>query len=63
MAAGSNATAPLSEKHTKPHDFLVISGYFKYHLFTSFLIGIAHDGSATTSNIIGSTGAGGLYYR
>jgi hypothetical protein len=44
------------------HLSLVISGYFKYHLFTSLIIGIAHDGSATTSNTAGSTGADGLYY-
>ena len=33
---------------------LVISRYFKYHLFKSILIGIAHDGSATASNFTGT---------
>ena len=36
---------------------LVISRYFKYHLFKSILIGIAHDGSATASNFTGTPGA------
>src|SRR5690606_1839133 len=42
---------------------LVISCYFKYHLFKSILFGIAHDGSATASNFTGTPGANRVYHR